>query len=80
MFQGTDTQISSKFSDVVVELVMFYKYLFQLTPDKIFKDEAMLSVLDKHNAADSNNADSVKNNELKMWITLDPNPDNKAEV
>lgn len=81
MFQVTDSQISSKPADVVVDLVMFYQYLFQLTPDELLKDELLQSVLQKHLAADRAITDSARNlSELKIWITLDMNPENKKEV
>lgn len=74
-------QFSQKDADVIVELVMLYKNLYQLTSDELAREKIMLNVLQKYHAAAENLSDSVKKSgDLKVWITLDPNPDNLTEV
>lgn len=79
--QATEMQFSQKEADVIVELVMLYKNLYQLKPDELAKEQIMLTVLQKYHAAAENLSDSVKKSgDLKVWITLDPNPENEQEV
>lgn len=74
-------QFSQKEADVIVELVLLYKNLYQLTADDLAKEQIMLTVLQKYHAAAENLSDSVKKSgDLKVWITLDPNPENEQEV
>lgn len=74
-------QFSQKEADVIVDLVMLYKNLYQLTPDEVAKEKIMLNVLQKYHAAAENLSDSVKQSgDLKVWITIDGNPDDETEV
>lgn len=74
-------QLSSEPAVVILDLVKFYKSLYQLTPDELSKDERMLAALQKYHAADIDRSEYVKNSdELKMWVTLNPNPENVQEV
>lgn len=74
-------QYSQKEADVIIELVCLYKNLYHLTADEMAKEQIMLSVLQKYHAAAENLSDSVKHSgDLKVWITLDGDPDNDDEV
>lgn len=74
-------QFSQMESQVIVDLVQMYKHLYQLTPDEVSKEKTMLAVLQKYHAAAENLSDSVKHSgDLKVWITIDGNPDNELEV
>lgn len=74
-------QFSQMEAQVVVDLVLMYKNLYQLTPDEVSKEKMMLAVLQKYHAAAENLSDSVKHSgDLKVWITIDGNPDNTLEV
>lgn len=78
---STEMQFSQKEADVIVDLVMMYKNLYQLTPDEVAKEKTMLTVLQKYHAAAENLSDSVKQSgDLKVWITIDGNPDDEQEV
>lgn len=74
-------QFSQKEADVIVEMIHFYKFLYQMTADEIAKEKIMLSVLQKYHAAAENLSDSVKQSgDLKVWIIIDPDPDNEDEA
>lgn len=74
-------QFSQMESQVIVDLVLMYKNLYQLTPDEVSKEKTMLAVLQKYHAAAENLSDSVKHSgDLKVWITIDSNPDDELEV
>lgn len=74
-------QFSQAESQVIVDLVLMYKNLYQLTPDEVAKEKTMLAVLQKYHAAAENLSDSVKHSgDLKVWITIDGNPDDEKEV
>lgn len=68
-------------ADVVSDLITLYKNLYQLTPDEVVKEQEMLACLQKYYAAAENLADSLKQSgDLKVWITLNANPENTKEV
>lgn len=67
-------------SDVVVDLIRFYKHLYALSPEEITKEQLMLAVLQKYHAAAENLSDTMKKSgDLKVWITIDSNPDDEKE-
>lgn len=67
-------------ANVIVDLITLYKNLYQLTVDEVAKEQIMLQVLKKYHAAAENLSDSVKQSgDLKVWITIDPNPGNDTE-
>lgn len=79
--QDTDMHFSQQDADVVVDLIMMHKDLYQLTSDELARERIMLNVLQKYHAAAENLSDSVKKSgDLRVWIVLDPNPDNPTEV
>lgn len=74
-------QYSQKEADVIIELICLYKNLYHLTSDELAKEQIMLSVLQKYHAAAENLSDTVKHSgDLKVWITLDEDPDADSEV
>lgn len=80
--QVNDTQpgYSQNSSDVVVDLVRFHKHLYALSAEEITKEQLMLAVLQKYHAAAENLSDSMKKSgDLKVWITIDPNPEDDKE-
>lgn len=75
-----ESHYSQKEADVIIDLISLYKNLYQLTPDEIAKEQIMLSVLQKYHAAAENLSDAAKKSgDLKVWITVDPNPENETE-
>ncbi|XP_061386624.1 uncharacterized protein LOC133321554 [Musca vetustissima] len=71
---------SQKEADVFADLITLYKNLFPLSPDEMKKEQEMLLCLQKYYAAAESLSDSVKKSgDLKMWITLNPNPENTTE-
>uniref|UniRef100_A0A1I8Q100 Rho-GAP domain-containing protein n=1 Tax=Stomoxys calcitrans TaxID=35570 RepID=A0A1I8Q100_STOCA len=71
---------SQKEADVFADLINCYKNLFPLSPDEMKKEQEMLLCLQKYYAAAESLSDSVKKSgDLKMWITLNPNPENTTE-
>lgn len=82
MRQQEDNQSTNFEADslVVADLISLYKNIYPLSRDEIAKEHIMLSVLQKYHAAAENLSDSVKmSGDLKVWITVDPNPENKTE-
>ncbi|KAG4072948.1 hypothetical protein HA402_006628 [Bradysia odoriphaga] len=78
--KNTEMQYSQKEADVIIELICLYKNLYHLTSDELAKEQIMLSVLQKYHAAAENLSDAVKHSgDLKVWITLDEDPDNDTE-
>ncbi|KAL7032201.1 hypothetical protein ACKWTF_007254 [Chironomus riparius] len=68
--------IDTRDSEVVAELITNYKKLYELTADEIKTEQIMLTVLQKYHNAAENLSDAVKKSgDFKVWITLDPNPD-----
>lgn len=66
--------------DVVIDLIKYYKNLYALSAEEISKEQLMLAVLQKYHAAAENLTDSAKKSgDLKVWITIDANPDNETE-
>lgn len=52
-----------------------------MTTEEIAKEKIMLTVLQKYHAAAETLSDSVKHSgDIRVWITIDPNPDNGDEV
>ncbi|XP_037934591.1 uncharacterized protein LOC119668963 isoform X1 [Teleopsis dalmanni] len=71
---------STKEADVLTDLVLLYKNLFPLSVDEMKKEQEMLLCLQKYYAAAETLMDSVKKSgDLKMWITLNPSPENLTE-
>lgn len=67
-------------SHVVADLIMLYKQLFPITHDEVSKEQVMLTFLQKYHAAAENLSDSVKQSgDLKVWITIDSDPENTDE-
>lgn len=76
----SEMQYSQTEANVIIDLIQLYKNLYQLTVDEVAKEQIMLQVLQKYHAAAENLSDSVKQSgDLKVWITIDPNPDNETE-
>lgn len=76
----TNQQYSQKSVDVIIDLIKFYKNLYALSPDEILKEQLMLAVLQKYHAAAENLTDTMKKSgDLKVWITIDPNPEDDKE-
>lgn len=76
----TNQQYSQKSADVIVDLIKFYKNLYALSPEEISKEQLMLAVLQKYHAAAENLTDAMKKSgDLKVWITIDPNPEDDKE-
>lgn len=77
-------QIENNYSqgeaDVIIDLIKYYKNLYALSADEVAKEQIMLTVLQKYHAAAENLSDSMKKSgDLKVWITIDANPDNENE-
>lgn len=71
---------SQSTAEVVVELIRFHKHLYALSAEEITKEQLMLAVLQKYHAAAENLSDTMKKSgDLKVWITIDPNPDDEKE-
>lgn len=67
-------------ADVVVDLIRFHKHLYALSAEEITKEQLMLAVLQKYHAAAENLGDTQKKSgDLKVWITIDTNPDDENE-
>lgn len=67
-------------SHVVGDLIMLYKQLFPIKQEEVSKEQVMLTILQKYHAAAENLTDSVKQSgDLKVWITIDSNPENTEE-
>lgn len=78
--QIDETNYSHSSADVLIELIRFYKKLYALSAEEITKEQLMLTVLQKYHAAAENLSDSTKKSgDLKVWITIDGNPDDKIE-
>ncbi|KAI9589799.1 uncharacterized protein LOC119632716 isoform X2 [Glossina fuscipes] len=78
--QAEEMIYSQKEADVLTDLINFNKDLFPLTADELKKEQEMLMCLQKYYAAAETLTDSVKKSgDLKMWITLNPNPENTTE-
>lgn len=76
----TNQQYSQKSADVIVDLIKFYKNLYALSAEEISKEQLMLAVLQKYHAAAENLTDAMKKSgDLKVWITIDPNPEDDKE-
>lgn len=76
----SNQQYSSRSAEVIVDLIKYYKNLYALSPEEITKEQLMLAVLKKYHAAAENLNDSMKKSgDLKVWITIDANPDNDQE-
>ncbi|XP_016962825.1 uncharacterized protein LOC108033122 isoform X1 [Drosophila biarmipes] len=71
---------SQKEADVLSDLIVLYKNLFPCSADEIKREQAMLACLQKYYAAAETLKDAVKQSgDIKIWISLNPNPDNKTE-
>lgn len=67
-------------ADVVVDLIRFHKHLYELSAEEITKEQLMLAVLQKYHAAAENLSDTMKKSgDLKVWITIDSNPEDEKE-
>uniref|UniRef100_A0A1B0A0W8 Rho-GAP domain-containing protein n=1 Tax=Glossina pallidipes TaxID=7398 RepID=A0A1B0A0W8_GLOPL len=78
--QAEEMIYSQKEADVLTDLIKFNKELFPLTADELKKEQEMLMCLQKYYAAAETLTDSVKKSgDLKMWIALNPNPENTTE-
>lgn len=67
-------------AEVLVDLIRFHKHLYALSTEEITKEQLMLAVLQKYHAAAENLSDTMKKSgDLKVWITIDSNPDDEAE-
>lgn len=71
---------SSTTAEVVVDLIRFHKHLYALSTEEITKEQLMLAVLQKYHAAAENLTDTMKKSgDLKVWISIDANPDDESE-
>ncbi|XP_032594579.1 uncharacterized protein LOC6565720 [Drosophila grimshawi] len=71
---------SQKEADVLTDLIVLYKNLFPCCADEMKKEQAMLMCLQKYYAAAETLKDAVKQSgDIKIWISLNPNPDNTTE-
>ncbi|XP_034106233.1 uncharacterized protein LOC117569259 isoform X1 [Drosophila albomicans] len=71
---------SQKEADVLTDLIVLYKNLFPCSADEMKKEQAMLMCLQKYYAAAETLKDAVKQSgDIKIWISLNPNPDNTTE-
>ncbi|XP_017852891.1 uncharacterized protein LOC108606877 isoform X2 [Drosophila busckii] len=71
---------SQKEADVLSDLILLYKNLFPCSVDEMKKEQAMLSCLQKYYAAAETLKDAVKQSgDIKIWISLNPNPENTTE-
>ncbi|XP_052855956.1 uncharacterized protein LOC128264498 isoform X2 [Drosophila gunungcola] len=71
---------SQKEADVLSDLIVLYKNLFPCSADEMKREQAMLACLQKYYAAAETLKDAVKQSgDIKIWISLNPNPDNKTE-
>lgn len=78
--RNAESHYSQKEADVVIDLISLYKSLYQLSADEVAKEQIMLTVLQKYHAAAENLSDAVKKSgDLKVWITIDTNPDDETE-
>ncbi|XP_065365124.1 uncharacterized protein RhoGAP15B isoform X2 [Calliphora vicina] len=78
--QTEEMVYSQKEADVLCDLINLYKNLFPLSADEIKKEQEMLMCLQKYYAAAETLSDTVKKSgDLKVWITLNPNPENTTE-
>lgn len=76
----TNQQYSQKSADVIVDLIKYYKNLYALSQEETSKELLMLAVLQKYHAAAENLTDAMKKSgDLKVWITIDPNPEDDKE-
>ncbi|XP_034480714.1 uncharacterized protein LOC117786511 isoform X2 [Drosophila innubila] len=71
---------SQREADVLSDLIVLYKNLFPCSVDEMKKEQAMLMCLQKYYAAAETLKDAVKQSgDIKIWISLNPNPDNTTE-
>ncbi|SPP78111.1 uncharacterized protein LOC117581408 isoform X1 [Drosophila guanche] len=71
---------SQKEADVLSDLILLYKNLFPVSADEIKREQAMLACLQKYYSAAETLKDAVKQSgDIKIWISLNPNPDNTTE-
>ncbi|XP_017869591.1 PREDICTED: uncharacterized protein LOC108618193 isoform X3 [Drosophila arizonae] len=71
---------SQKEADVLSDLILLYKNLFPCGAEEMKKEQAMLMCLQKYYAAAETLKDAVKQSgDIKIWISLNPNPDNTTE-
>lgn len=78
--RATENHYSQKEADVIIDLISLYKNLYQLSADEVAKEQIMLTVLQKYHAAAENLHDlAKKSGDLKVWITIDTNPDDENE-
>lgn len=73
--QFEEVQYSQKECDVIKDLIQYYKILFPLSQEETRKENIMLSVLKKYHEAAENLSDVKKSGDLRVWIAIDPNPD-----
>lgn len=74
------TGYSQSTAEVVVDLIRFHKHLYALSSEEITREQLMLVVLQKYHAAAENLTDTMKKSgDLKVWITIDANPDDENE-
>ncbi|KAH8336183.1 hypothetical protein KR074_009935 [Drosophila pseudoananassae] len=71
---------SQKEADVLSDLILLYKNLFPCSAEEMKREQAMLACLQKYYAAAETLKDAVKQSgDIKIWISLNPNPDNTTE-
>lgn len=60
-------------ANVIIDLIKYYKEIYQLTVDEVTKEHVMLNVLQKYHAASENLVDVAKkqSGDLKVWIVWD---------
>lgn len=80
--QDDDDHISFSQSSakVVVDLIRLHKNLYEWSAEEIEKEQKMLVALQKCHATDENLTNSMRlSGDLKVWITMDINPENQRE-
>lgn len=78
--QQSENHYSQTEADVIIDLIRYYKNLYALSAEEVAKEQIMLQVLQKYHAAAENLNDTMKKSgDLKVWITIDANPDDTTE-
>lgn len=78
--KSSENHYSQTEADVIIDLIRYYKNLYALSADEVAKEQIMLQVLQKYHAAAENLNDTMKKSgDLKVWITIDANPEDTTE-
>lgn len=78
--KSSENHYSQTEADVIIDLIRYYKNLYALSAEEVAKEQIMLQVLQKYHAAAENLNDTMKKSgDLKVWITIDANPEDTTE-